>query len=95
MNIQIKLRTDSRDVIEHDGDEIIIFDEEFEGKLIYTGKIDELFNYGLGELPYRSLDFYFENLNQEYYQEVGTVNYPNDYDYTRIAEFKHLTGQKS
>ncbi len=94
-NIQVKLSTDSKEVIHHDRDKFIIFDEEFEGKLIYTGKVDELFNYQYGELPYRSLDFQFENLNQEYYQEVGTVNYPNDYDFTRITEFKHLTGQKN
>lgn len=93
-NIQVKLGTDFREVVQHDGDKFIIFDKEFEGKLIYTGKIDELFNYQYGKLPYRSLDFEFENLNQEYYQEVGTVNYPNDYDFTRITEFKHLTGQK-
>jgi UDP-galactopyranose mutase len=94
-NIQIKLSTNSKEVIKRDGDKFLIFDEEFKGKLIYTCKIDELFNYGFGELPYRSLDFEFENLNQEYYQEIGTVNYPNDYNFTRITEFKHLTGQKA
>lgn len=94
-NIQVKLSTDSKDVIERYWDKFIIFGEEFEGKLIYTGKIDEFFNYQYGELPYRSLGFELENLNQEYYQEVGTVNYPNDFNFTRITEFKHLTGQKN
>ncbi len=64
-------------------------------KLIYTGCIDEFFGYKFGKLPYRSLNFEFETVDAEVYQEVGTVNYPNDYDFTRITEFKHLTGQKS
>ena len=63
--------------------------------LIYTGPLDKLFNYEFGNLPYRSLHFEFETFETDYYQEVGTVNYPNDYDFTRITEFKHLTGQKS
>lgn len=93
-NIKVKLSTDYREVVERDENKVIIFGEELGGKLIYTGKIDEFFNYQYGELPYRSLDFELENLNQEHYQEVGTVNYPNDYAFTRITEFKHLTGQK-
>ena len=44
--------------------------------------------------PYRSLEFSFETLDQEYYQNAGVVNYPNDYDFTRITEFKHFYGQK-
>ena len=63
--------------------------------LIYTGPLDRLYNYEFGKLPYRSLNFVFETLETEFYQEVGTVNYPNDYKFTRITEFKHLTGQKS
>jgi len=63
--------------------------------LIYTGCADEFFDYKFGKLPYRSIKFEFETLNKEYYQPVGTVNYPNDYDFTRITEFKHLTGQKT
>ncbi len=66
----------------------------FRGKVIFTGKIDELFDYEYGELPYRSLRFQFETLHQERFQNVGTVNYPNEYDFTRITEFKHLTGQQ-
>ncbi|MFZ5987757.1 MAG: UDP-galactopyranose mutase [Bacillota bacterium] len=64
-------------------------------KIIYTGCIDEFFGFKFGKLPYRSLDFEFETLEQKEFQEVGTVNFPNDYDFTRITEFKHLTGQKS
>ncbi len=64
-------------------------------KLIYTGPIDYYFDYKYGKLPYISLDMKFETYNEEYYQSVAVVNYPNDYDFTRITEFKHLTGQKS
>ncbi|MDM8569759.1 UDP-galactopyranose mutase, partial [Thiotrichales bacterium HSG1] len=62
-------------------------------KLIFTGRIDEFFGYIHKELPYRSLDFKFIHSEQERLQSVATVNYPNEYDYTRTTEFKHLTGQ--
>ena len=92
--IKLKLKTDSKKIIKFDDNEFKVFGEKFNGKLIYTGKVDELFNYHYGELPYRSLNFELRNINQEYCQQVGTINYPNDYEYTRITEFKHLTGQK-
>jgi UDP-galactopyranose mutase len=64
------------------------------GNIVFTGPVDEYFNYRFGKLPYRSLKFKFETLDQEQYQATGTVNYPNDYAFTRITEFKYLTGQK-
>jgi len=61
----------------------------------YSGPIDEFYGFRFGRLPYRSLRFEHEHLPRvEQFQRVGTVNYPNDYDFTRITEFKHLTGQK-
>jgi UDP-galactopyranose mutase len=61
---------------------------------IYTGPIDAYFDSCYGSLPYRSLTFDHEHLpHTSQFQEVGTINYPNDYAYTRITEFKHLTGQ--
>jgi UDP-galactopyranose mutase len=62
--------------------------------LIYTGPIDQFFGYQFGKLPYRSLRFEFETHETEYFQPVAVVNYPNDYDFTRIVESKHITGQK-
>ena len=62
-------------------------------RLIFTGRIDEFFNHLHGPLPYRSLSFRFENYPQPWFQEVGQVNYPNEYLFTRITEFKYLTGQ--
>ncbi|GEM65939.1 UDP-galactopyranose mutase [Sphingobacterium faecium NBRC 15299] len=84
-NISIMLQTDYKDIID-----VIPF-----RTLIYTGPIDSYFDYCYGQLPYRSIDFKFETLDQEVYQETGTINYPTSNLFTRITEFKYLTGQKN
>lgn len=91
-NIKLMLNTDFREIMKVNLEQkkIYIFGQEFKEKVIFTGMIDELFGYKYGELPYRSLYLKFETLNKEYFQEVATVNYPNDYDFTRITEFKHI-----
>jgi UDP-galactopyranose mutase len=63
-------------------------------KLIFTGPVDEFFDFRHGKLPYRSLHFVHETRDQEWLQPVAVVNYPNEFDYTRVTEFKHLTGQQ-
>lgn len=63
-------------------------------RMIYTGPMDAFFDYQFGPLPYRSLRFEFQFHQKEQLQDVGQVNYPNDYTFTRITEFKHLTGQQ-
>ncbi len=83
-NIKLLLNTDYKEVI----DEI-----EYD-TLIYTGPTDYYYDYKYGKMAYRSIDFVFETLDEEEYQPAPVVNYPNDYDYTRITEFKKLTGQK-
>jgi UDP-galactopyranose mutase len=83
-NIKVMLNTDYREIKDH-----IAYRE-----MIFTGPIDQYFNYRFGKLPYRSLNFKHETLPQEQHQPVAVVNYPNDHDYTRVTEFKHLTGQK-
>ena len=83
-NIKVMLNTDYKEIIDMIPHE----------KLIFTGPVDEYFNYCYGKLPYRSLDFKFETLNKKNFQCTGTINYPNENAYTRITEFKHLTGQK-
>lgn len=95
-NIEIELNKDAKDILSFDFDhhKIYVNNELFEGPIIFTGAIDELFDCSLGRLPYRSLEFKFEHYNQEYYQEKGVVNYTVSEDYTRITEFKYLTGQK-
>jgi UDP-galactopyranose mutase len=63
--------------------------------IVFTGPIDAYFDYRFGQLPYRSLEFVHEHLpGVRQLQPVAVINYPNDYDYTRITEFKHLTGQE-
>jgi UDP-galactopyranose mutase len=62
-------------------------------RLIFTGPIDEYFDFRFGPLPYRSLRFRHVTLNKEWHQPVAVVNYPQTHDYTRVTEYKHLTGQ--
>jgi UDP-galactopyranose mutase len=62
--------------------------------MIYTGPLDAYFDYMHGPLPYRSLQFKFVTLSEDWHQSVGTINYPNEYDFTRITEQKYLTGQR-
>jgi UDP-galactopyranose mutase len=65
-------------------------------RLVFTGPIDEYFEYRYGRLPYRSLKFQHETLDQEWLQPVAVINYPSeDVPYTRITEYKHLTGQSA
>lgn len=84
-NIKIMLNTDFNE-IRHD----IPYK-----RLIYTGPIDEFFGYRFGRLPYRSLRFDHQTLAQEWLQPVAVVNYPQQEPYTRITEYKHLTGQNA
>ena len=62
-------------------------------RLVWTGPIDEFFGFRYGKLPYRSLQFRHETLDRPSFQEVGTVNYPQTEAFTRVTEYKHLTGQ--
>lgn len=82
-NIELRLNTRYEDVSEQ-------FDRVF-----YTGPIDEFFNYEFGELPYRSVNFKFEEYDKEYYQSNACVNYPCNYDFTRIHEYKYYLDNKS
>lgn len=83
-NIQVLLNADYRDlknIIPH-------------RELIFTGPVDEFFDFRFGKLPYRCLEFKHETLNLPQHQPVAVINYPNDYAFTRVTEFKHLTGQE-
>ncbi|PPU27988.1 UDP-galactopyranose mutase [Xanthomonas arboricola] len=84
-NIKVMLNTDYRE----------IRDELDYDQLVYSGPVDEYFDYCYGKLPYRSLRFEHSTVDQEHFQSVATVNYPaEDVAYTRITEYKHLTGQQ-
>ena len=63
--------------------------------MFYTGPIDEFYNYKFGQLPYRSVYFKFETYDKEYYQSNACVNYPCNYDFTRIHEYKYYLDDKS
>lgn len=84
-NIKVMLNTDYREIC----------DELEYDQLVYSGPVDEYFDYCYGKLPYRSLRFEHSTLDQEHFQAVATVNYPDEaVAYTRITEYKHLTGQQ-
>lgn len=94
-NIELRLNTDAQAVLTLTQVGTTLVDgQAFKGPIIYTGAVDDLFERRFGCLPYRTLDFAFETLPTEWYQTHGTVNYTVDQPFTRITEFKHLTGQE-
>ena len=85
-NIDRQVGTDFRDIKDRA--------HEIADHIIYTGPIDEYFDFRFGKLPYRSLKFDHQTLDQEWFQSVAVVNYPSEeVPFTRISEYKHLTGQ--
>jgi len=84
-NIEVVLNTDYTEIID-----VVKFN-----RMIYTGEIDAFCGFVYGELPYRSMHFEFKHISRGAYQEVAQVNYPNDHDFTRITEFKHMTAQQA
>jgi UDP-galactopyranose mutase len=83
-NIRILLNTDYRDIV-----------NEIECReVIFTGPVDEYFDYCYGRLPYRSLHFEHQTHDRTLYQPAAVINFPNEHAYTRITEFKYLTGQE-
>ncbi len=93
-NITLELNTDALKRLKLEDGRILLDGEPFGGTVIYSGQADELFGFRFGPLPYRTLDFGFQTLPQDAFQTHGTVNYTVDQPYTRITEFKHLTGQE-
>ena len=83
-NIKIMLNTDYKEI-----EDVIPFKT-----MIYTGPIDHYFDCCYGKLPYRSIEFAFETYDRDVYQSTGTINFPNEQPYTRVTEFKYLTGQQ-
>lgn len=80
-NIEVRLNTE--------------YNHEKAKRVFYTGAIDEFFDYKFGQLPYRSVNFKFEEYGREFYQQNSVVNYPCNYDFTRIHEYKHYLNDKS
>src|SRR5438309_11765639 len=82
-NIKILLNTDYHEIVDEIGYE----------EMVYTGPVDEYFDYRYGKLPYRSLHFKHETHERAVFQPEAVINYPNEHLYTRVTEFKYLTGQ--
>lgn len=94
--IEVRLNCEAKEVLEIDPDseEPVLFEgEPFHGNVIFTGALDELFDCRYGRLPYRSLRFDFEHYDKPFYQSHGVINYTVSEDFTRITEFKYLSGQ--
>lgn len=89
-NIKLMLNTSAKEILELTDGKIKLMGMPFDGKVIYTGLLDDLFDYKFGELPYRSVDMRFESIPKKDYQDAATVNYPNNYEFTRITEFKKI-----
>lgn len=94
-NIDILYNTDCKNVLEFTNQGIMYDGKIFEGNVIFTGPIDELFDDKYGRLPYRTLDFVNEYYNKDEYQKAAVVNYTVSEEFTRITEYKKLTGQKA
>lgn len=93
-NITLMLDTDANELLTLENGQIYFQGEPFNGQVVFTGPIDEFFSCCYGQLPYRSLNFVFEHYEKSDYQPKAVVNYTVSEDYTRITEFKKLTGQK-
>ncbi len=91
-NITVMLDTDACKCISFDDEGVKVFDKYFNGNIIFTGPIDELFGHKFGRLPYRTLKFEFEHFDSDY-QPKAVVNYTVSEEFTRITEYKKLTGQ--
>ena len=91
--IDVFLDVDARDVLSVDGEYACMDGRPYGGEIVYTGPLDELFGLDLGALPYRTLRMEFETLDVDQFQPVATVNYTTSEDFTRITEFKLMTGQ--
>lgn len=91
--IDVFLDVDARDILSVSDGSILVQGAPFGGEVVYTGPLDELFGLDLGALPYRTLDLQFETLPIDRFQPVGTVNYTTSEAFTRITEFKNMTGQ--
>ncbi len=92
--ITVKTSADCRDCMEFAETGVLLEGTEFTGNVIYTGALDELFGCVYGRLPYRSLDFRLEHFDKESFQGRSVVNYTVSEEFTRITEFKFLTGQQ-
>ncbi|AGI47119.1 UDP-galactopyranose mutase [Thermoplasmatales archaeon BRNA1] len=93
-NIELRLETDFKDMISFDGDRVVVDGVNPDAKIVYTGALDDLFDYQYGQLPYRTIGFEFFTEHVDYYLNAPFVAYPMHPTMTRMTEFKSITGQK-
>lgn len=94
-NIEIILSTDAKKVVSIKRNQVYFKDKKYDGKVVFTGAIDEFFGNKFGELPYRSLNFVFEEHCMKSYQKAAVVNYTETEKFTRISEFKKFTEENN
>lgn len=94
-NITVMLNKDYKDIIkiDHETKKIFYEENEFDGHLIFTGPIDEFFDYRYGKLPYRSSVMINETVDNPSFQDIAVKYYPEEYHFTRITDFKYLNDQ--
>ena len=94
-NIKLMLNTNIKEIcnIDEINKKLLFCGKNFEGDIIYTGPLDELFDYRYGALSYRGLDFRWKIYDQSFCQPTAVINYPSNYDYTRTTEYKHFNNQ--
>lgn len=90
-HIRLKLNTDAGSIFSFNDGKIYLEGKEFNGIVIYTGRVEEIFGYKFGALPYRTLKFKFKTLNRESFQSAAVVNYTTSHRFTRITEFTKFT----
>lgn len=93
-NIKVIINCNAADVIGFDDSGVTVFGQQYDKPIIYSGAVDELLHYQYGQLDYRTVDMVFENIDKQYFQSNSVINYPNEHEYTRITEFKYLTGEQ-
>ncbi|TYB32135.1 MAG: UDP-galactopyranose mutase [Candidatus Mcinerneyibacterium aminivorans] len=94
-NISLLLNTDFKDILSIKNGDFKLYETIRVKNIFYTAPIDYFFDFEFGKLPYRSLKFKHETYSRKYYQQNAVINYPNNYDFTRVTEFKHITKQKT
>lgn len=93
-NISLLLNTNFSEISEIENDQMRFLGETYRGRLFFTGPIDEFFGYCFGRLPYRAVKFKFETFKQDSWQKAPVINYPDDNEFTRITEYRKMTGQQ-
>lgn len=94
--IEVRLNCDAKDVLEFhpdSGTPVLFEGKPYKGNIVFTGALDELFGCKFGRLPYRSLKFELEHYDKLFYQSHSVINYTVTEDFTRITEYKYLSGQ--